>query len=239
MPETPVLRSALNSALLCAGLLFLAACQSPPEPRPTPVSTLPALPAIPAAATRYAVRSDLSDVRFLVYRAGPLAALGHHHAIQAKTITGEIHLANDFHRSGFSLVLPVADFQVDPPAARQAEGVEFATLPDADAIAGTTRNMLGAKVLDADHYPQITIRSVSLTGPQWAPDITIRIALRGVEHDVSVPVSIDRHDEQLTVTAVFEIAQSDFGIAPLSVLGGGLQVADRVKVRMRVVAVKA
>lgn len=238
MPETPVLRSALNSALLCAGLLFLVACQSPPEPRATPVATLPALPAAPAAATRYAVRSDLSDVRFLVYRAGPLAALGHHHAIQAGTITGEIRLADDFHRSSFSLALPVADFQVDPRAARQAEGAEFAVLPDAEAIAGTARNMRGAKVLDADNYPRITIRSVSVAGPEWAPDLTVRIALRGVERDLSVPVAIDRSGEQLAVTAVFEIRQTDFGIAPLSVLGGGLQVADGVKVRMRIVAVK-
>jgi len=51
-----------------------------------------------------------------------------------------------------------------------------------------------------------------------------------------VPVAIDYRDGQLAVTAVFAINQTDFGITPLSVLGGALQVADTVKVRMRVVA---
>ncbi|MCK7501930.1 MAG: YceI family protein [Comamonadaceae bacterium] len=66
--------------------------------------------------------------------------------------------------------------------------------------------------------------------------MTLRIKLRGVERDITVPVAIDHRDGQLAVTAVFEIKQTDFGITPLSVLGGALQVADTVRVRMRVVA---
>jgi hypothetical protein len=181
----------------------------------------------------------LSDVRFLVFRAGRLANLGHHHVVQAKTVTGDIYLAADFHRSSFALVIPVADFQVDAAAARSVEGDEFAKLPDAEAIAGTTRNMLDNNVLDATRYPQIDIRSVGLAGPAWAPDITLRVKLRGVERDLTVPVALDTRDDQLAVTAVFEIKQTDFGITPLSVLGGALQVADAIKVRMRIVARKA
>ena len=230
----------LRSAAFVAALLFAGACQTPSVAPTAPIPTGPTLPTAPPAAqaTRYSIRSDLSDVRFLVYRTGRLAKLGHNHVIQPRTITGEIYLAADFQRSSFSLVVPVTDFHVDDPEARSVEGEEFAAPPDSDAIAGTTKNMLGDKVLDAVRFPQIDIRSVALIGPVWAPDITLRIKLRGVERDITVPVAIDYRDGQLAVTAVFAINQTDFGITPLSVLGGALQVADTVRVRMRIVAQK-
>lgn len=231
----------LRAASCALGLLLLGACQTPPvSPSATPaLPGRPAAPPLAAAATRYAIRSELSDLRFLVYRAGALAHLGHNHVIQARTIEGEIDLADDFPRSRFSLSLPVADFAVDAPAARAVEGEDFAQTPEADAIAGTRRNMLGEKVLDAARFPRIDIGSVRMRGPPWAPDVTLRITLHGVAREISVPVAIVRHDGRLVATAVFEVKQSDFGITPLSVFGGALAVADRVKVRMRVVALKA
>jgi YceI-like protein len=231
----------LGSMALFTGLLFLGACQTPSGSPPPAVPTEPALPTAPPAAkaTHYSIRAELSDVRFLVYRAGSLTKLSHSHVVQPKTITGDIYLATDFHRSTFSLVIPVADFKVDGAEARSVEGDEFAILPDADAIASTTRNMLGKDVLDAANHPRIDIRSVRLVGPAWAPDVTLRIKLRGVEHDLTVPVAIDHREDQIAVTAVFNINQTDFGITPLSVLGGALQVANTVRVRMRIVAKKA
>jgi polyisoprenoid-binding protein YceI len=230
----------LRSTVLCAGLLLLGACQTPSGTPTPPVPTEPSLPAVPptAQATHYSIRSDLSDVRFLVYRAGSLTRLAHSHVVQPKTISGDIYLAMDFHRSSFSLVISVTEFQVDTADARSVEGKEFAELPDADAIAGTTRNMLGKNVLDSVQYPQIDIRSVALVGPAWGPDVTIHIKLRGAERDITVPVAIDYGNGQLVVTAFFEINQTDFGITPLSVLGGALQVANTVRVRMRIVAHK-
>lgn len=230
----------LRSAAFFAALLLAGACQTPSAP---PAAAIPTDSTVPttspdAQATRYSIRSDLSDVRFLVYRAGRLATLGHNHVVQPGTIAGEIHLATDFHRSSFSLVIPVAGLHVDDPGSRSVEGQDFATPPDAEAIARTTRNMLGDKVLDAARFPQIDIRSLGLVGPAWAPDVSLRIRLRGVERDMTVPVAIDLQGDRLVVTAVFEIRQTDFGITPLSVLGGALQVADTVRVRMRIVAQK-
>lgn len=226
-------------AVVCATLVLLGACGTPSAPRPPVAVPAAAPPEAAAQAVRYAIRSDLSDVRLLVYRAGPLAARGHNHVVQAKTIRGEIALAEDFQRSTFSLVMPVSDFLVDAAEARSVEGEEFAKMPSADFIEGTTRNMLGARVLDAAQFPQIEVRSVGLVGPSWGPDVTVRIRLHGVERDVTMPVAIDVADPRLVATAVFEIKQSDFGITPLSILGGALQVGDIVRVRMRIVAQKA
>jgi polyisoprenoid-binding protein YceI len=226
---------------LIALLPLLVSCQTPvPGPTASPVAKpkTPSALGVPAPVTaaRYRIRSDLSDVRFLVYRAGPLAQLGHNHVIQAGSIRGEVQLTPEFKASTLHLTLPVADFQVDNSRARREEGTDFAAEPNEEAIAGTRRNMLGDKVLDAARYAEVAIESTMITGPAWEPDITLRIQLHGVEKEVTVPVALSTAPDQLIATASFSIRQSDFDIKPLSVLGGGLQVADAVRIRLRLVA---
>lgn len=225
--------------VILALLPLLASCQAP---APSPMGAIASVPeqqiqrANPDQAATYRIREDLSDVRFLVYRAGPLARLGHNHVIQARVIDGEILLAAGLTASSVHLRLSVAGFQVDSAEARREEGEDFATEPDADAIAGTRRNMLGDKVLDAARYPEILIESKAITGPAWQPDITLRIRLHGIEKELSVPVALELRNDQIVAIASFPIRQTDFGITPLSVLGGGLQVADTLRVRLRLVA---
>jgi len=232
-----------RTALCCAALacaISLAACQTAPNvsTSTTPMSTpLPPLP-VPGAI-HYVIDAQHSDVRFLVYRDGVLASFGHDHVIKATEIQGDIYLAQDFPASGFSLTLPVNGFTVDDPAARSVEGPDFAKQPSQAAIDGTRKNMLGPALLDAEHYPEVKIRSVRLLGPDWGPDATIRIELHGTSRYLTVPIAVERSTDTLTVTGSFELKQSDFGITPFSALGGGLQVADSIRVRFRLVAEKA
>jgi len=132
--------------------------------------------------------------------------------------------------------LPVRDFEVDPPAARALEGEEFAARLSAEAIAQTRSNLLGPTVLDAANHPEIRVRSVRIAGPDWAPDITLRIVLRGAERELVVPVVLEVREGELKATGTFSLSQREFGIEPFSILGGGLQVADQVKIRFRIVA---
>lgn len=227
-------------ALLSAAVL-LSGCQTAPTTSLGAVAPgaapLPALPLLGAA--HYAVDAGLSDVRFLVYRAGPLASFGHNHVIQATHVSGDVYLAADLRASGFSLSLPVSEFVVDAPEARAVEGADFTTQPSAAAIDGTRSNMLGPGLLDAARYPEVHVRSVALRGPDWGPDATVRIELHGVSRDLTVPIAVARDGDQLTVTGGFDLKQSDFGLQPFSILGGGLQVADTLHVRFHLVAHKA
>ncbi len=228
----------------------LCACAAPPAGAPSAPGTAPgtAPGAAPAAAAglatarierRYVIDPTASDLRVLVYRVGPLARLGHNHVIAAAGYSGEIAIARDFHASTLRLDIPLAELVVDPAAARRDEGPDFASEPDADAIAGTRTNMLGPRVLNVAEFAQLRVRSLAMVGPVWAPDVTVRIGLHGVERDLSVPVALEMNDERLSATATFEIRQSDFGITPLAVLGGALQVADTVRVRLHLVARRA
>jgi hypothetical protein len=232
-------RSGRRFVVLALALLALAACQTVPQQT---AGTQPAETGVrreaPANAVRYAVLPDRSEVRFLVYRSGPLARLGHNHVILAKNIRGEIALASDFSQSTFSLSLPVKDFVVDENPARAVEGEAFAVQPDADAVAATTENMLSDKVLDAERYPTVEIESIAVVGPTWGADVRIRIALHGQSREMSVPTAIDMRGDELIATAFLAINQTDFGITPISVLGGGLQVDNAVRVRIRIVAAK-
>ena len=221
--------------LLLASAVLLGACQTAPVIKPPPVlAPLPSL--VTQNTTHYSIQPALSDVRFLVYRAGPLASFGHNHVIQATHIQGDVYLGTDLQHSAFTLRLPVKDFKVDVPLARAVEGPDFATQPSAPAVQGTYANMLGTGELDAARFPDIRIRSVSFTGPEWEPDATVRIELHGVAREITVPIALEHCGKLLIATGAFEIRQSDFGIRPFSILGGGLQVADSVKVRFHLVA---
>lgn len=225
--------SAISALIL--GALVLTACQTAPAIKLSPaLSSLPTLPV--QGTTHYSIREDLSDVRFLVYRAGPLASFGHNHVIRATQMQGDIYLGHDLQHSGFTLTLLVKGFQIDSPEARAVEGPDFAKQPSAQAIQGTYNNMLGAGELDAAAYPDIRIRSVGFAGPEWGPDATVRIELHGVQRDLTMPVALEHCGNQLIASGTFQIKQTDFGIRPFSILGGGLQVADTVKVRFHLVA---
>jgi polyisoprenoid-binding protein YceI len=216
--------------------LALAACgtATPPAPGAGPAAPAP-LARAAADAVPFAIDAEASRLRFIVRRAGTLARLGHNHVILARRIDGQILRAPDITRSTVSLRLPVAHFEVDPPAERAALGVGFEPLP-AQAVLATRRNLLGPRVLDATRHPEVRIDTVAVAGPAAAPRLTLRIALRGVARDITVPVRLLQAGPALQVEADFELRQSDFDIAPLSVLGGALQVADPVTVQVRLVA---
>ena len=223
-------------ALAVALALVLAGCATPPPVSDVAPAALPELPAAPAQALRYTVSPQDSELRIVVYRAGRLAALGHNHVMRARGVHGHVDLAPDARQSVFTLSVPVAKLEVDPVDARSDEGEEFSKMPPPAAIEGTTRNMLGKRVLDAEHFPNIEIRAVAVVGPPWAPDVTVRITLRGVSRDLTVPVAVWHNDRVLVATAVFNVNQTDFGIKPLSVFGGAIAVKDALKVRLRIVA---
>lgn len=218
--------------------LLLAACQAPP-PVTAPVTAPQAAPAPVPGAVAYRLDARNSEVRILVYRGGPLAKFGHSHVVQAGGLQGDIHVAPDVRHSTFQLVMAPAQFIVDPDDARAEEGPEFSGPLSPQAAAATRRNMLGPKVLDAENHPHITLQSVSLSGPEWAPDATVLIHLRGVSRQLTLPLAVQRDADTITITGTFSLRTSDFGIEPFTAMGGGLTVQDEVRIRFRLVARRA
>jgi hypothetical protein len=160
--------------------------------------------AIPADAPRFIVDPEASEVRLLVYRAGPLARFGHNHVISGR-VRGEIRAGGRAAESGFRLEIPVESFVVDPPAARAEEGEGFAEDISEQARQATRNNMLGKDILDAAARPLIEINSVALVGPRWNPTVVGRVTLHGTTRDLRFSAAVVEHDDLLTVVATFRI----------------------------------
>jgi hypothetical protein len=246
------LRKGLNAAAL--GLL-LAGCGAPPArlPGSHPGAVPPASPPAAAPAARgaaYRIDAAHSELRLLVYRAGAMAALGHDHVIVNRALEGWVRFSGDVASAAFSLTLPTSGFVVDDEAARRQEGADFSEVIDADAKAGTLRNMLGPAVLDAQSHPAITVRSVSIAtavGAAQAADgaqaaggaqATVQVSVAGHESTLVVPFTVDSSPGRLHAQVDFTVQQTRLGLIPFSVFLGALRVEDQLHVKLDLVAVQ-
>jgi polyisoprenoid-binding protein YceI len=194
--------------------------------------------AVPAGARAFDVDASRTKVTALVYRAGPLARLGHNHAIVSGQESGVIWLGATPAASGFEVHVPVASFVVDDPEARAAAGPEFPGVVPDDARSGTTANMLRAEVLDAEHYPEIVVRAEGAAGNWQQAVVHAQVRLKDMRREMDVPVTLQVEGNTVTATGVLQIRQTDFGITPFSVAGGAVQVADVVDVRFEITGVR-
>lgn len=231
MKRVPFLAGLLVTALLggCAGVPTAVPAQGG--------GTLAAAPALPrqGATDYHVVRAD-SQLRLRVYRAGPLAALGHNHVISTSDIRGVVYVQPKLERSGFELHVPLKSFVIDKAALRAQEGRGFEAEPSVSAREGTRAHMLGSAVLDAAKYPVMTLRSLGMVGPPWYPRIAVRVTLHGTSHDYVVPTALFHAPHgRLVATGGLTLKQSDFGIKPFSILNGGLRVRDSVGVSFHLV----
>lgn len=245
---------------LCVGALalVLAACIAPKARHPMPQGPGESAPppALPLPGRAFRIDENQSELRILVYRAGPLARLGHNHVMVNRAIRGTVHWADEPGASVFSLVIPAAGFVVDDAQARSEEGPDFPGEIPEDAKSGTLHNMLSPAVLDADEFPLITINSVA------APDVpgesgvtpgattpgavapgtallraTVAINVAGHESKLEVPFTLQTDSSRLSATGSIQVRQSSIGLTPYSLMLGALQVQDVMTIKFNFVAV--
>jgi polyisoprenoid-binding protein YceI len=68
--------------------------------------------------------------------------------------------------------------------------------------------------------------------------LSVTITLHGTSRTMRVPVQIDVGADEVRVDGGLSLRQTDFGIKPLSVLGGAVQVQDLVDLRFRIRALR-
>jgi hypothetical protein len=225
------MRTTLLVAAVAAGLLYGCAshvAKPPPieRERPADFPEQEYTQAVGQGRSVYRVDPSSSILTVEVRRGGSLARLGHDHVVASDDLQG--YVLPDAGRADLYVVLD--RLVVDEPRLRTEAG--FDTQPPADAVAGTRRNML-EKTLEASRYPfaMIGVRRGDADGP-----LNVSITLHGVTRTMQVPVQLDAGDDAIDVTGRLTLAQSDFAIVPLSILGGAIQVQDRVDLRFHVVA---
>ena len=213
--------------------MALAGCATPEAPAPSSVESAAEPPGFPGADYRQAIAtgrpvlrvdSAASSVVIEVRRAGSLARLGHDHVVAAHDVRG--YVWPEAHRADLFVALDA--LVVDEAGLRAEAG--FDTTPTPEAIAGTRRNML-TRVLDTERFPFVWISVGALDARDVA---SVAIALHGTTRTLSVPLQVDAKSDEWIVTGVFHVNQSDFGIVPLSLLGGAIEVRDAVDVRFSI-----
>jgi len=246
-----------------AAALLLSACAGTPGPAggstASTVSTGPAAELTPAEAglaplptdgVLWRVDAAASLLQVLAFRQGALSGLGHNHVLTAPQLQGWLQLpagAPDAARltpaqlaaSRFALALRLDALQLDDPARRAQLGPAFASVPGPEAIAATRANLLGESMLDAARHPWLRVQSVSLRGEGEHVLAEIEIDWHGQQRRWRLPLALatsgSSEGEVLRVQGRMALRLTDFGIRPLSLLGGMLAVQDDLAVSLDLV----
>jgi hypothetical protein len=194
----------------------------------------------PAAPAAHVLRIDAarSELRVLVYRAGPMAHFGHNHVLINRALEGRVMLRDPRTASSFSLTVPVAEFVVDEPQARQQEGPDFPGEIPEDARSGTLHNMQSPALLDSAEFPVIAIDSVALTESDGRMIATLAIQVAGHESQIEAPLALEGDSHALSASGSMELRQSALGLKPFSILLGALQVEDTMRLKFHITAVE-
>lgn len=162
-----------------------------------------------------------------VRRSGSLGPLGHDHVVASHDVRGYVDMAV----GRADLYVPLDLLAVDEPWLRSEAG--FTTQVSKEAVEGTRHNML-EKVLESGRFPFALIRVTR--GTTDRSNLTVTIKLHGRMHTFETPVQIETLPGGIVVSGYMMFNQTDFGIVPFSVLGGALQVWDRLDLRFRILA---
>jgi YceI-like domain len=221
-------------AIVAVFVALLAGCASQVVTPPEPGKGEPA--EFPGACYRallaqgkpvFRVDPAGSTVVIEVRRGGSLARLGHDHVVASHDLAGFV--APDEERA--DLWVPLDTLTVDEPALRAKAG--FETEPSAQDIAGTRSNMM-ARVLKTDQHPHALIAVSALGSTGNSIRLRIAITLHGTTRSFETGAEFDRTEDELSVSGAIAIDQSEFGIVPLSVLGGAIAVQDRLNMSYRI-----
>lgn len=213
--------------------LLLAACA--PTPAVAPEARPQAPPEFPDADYRqlaaqgqpvFRVEPSRSLVTLVARRAGSLSRIGHDHVIAARDLRG--YVAPDVGRA--DVYVELDQLTVDEPELRAQAKLD--THPTPEDIAGTRRNMLGA--FDAARYPFAQVRIRGAAAETGDALLDAAVSVHGATRTYAVPVQIVRSGDEFAATGALTLRQTDFGITPLAVLGGALQVQDAVEVRFSI-----
>ncbi|WP_120970960.1 YceI family protein [Comamonas sp. lk] len=231
----------LSAALTALIAALISACaqlelESPPAPPSiqAPADFPAASYAQAAAQGQRVLQVDprSSRVVITVRRGGTLAKLGHDHVVAAQELQGLV--APELGRA--DLYLALDSLSVDDSDLRAQAG--FDTQPGAADIAATRANMLG-KVLQTQQFPFALIQVRSAAALASDALLAVDITLHGVKRSFSVPARVETNRKGLQVSGMLAFDQSSFGITPFSILGGAIQVQDRLVLHFDVQAIES
>ena len=186
------------------------------------------------ASEVYRIDAESSDIRLLIYSAGPLARFGHNHVVSVARLEGTVRLHPNPEQSSMEVEIPVDQLIVDDPVLRSEEGDEFSSELSETDIDRTRANMLGPRLLNAEQYPTITIRGRGLAVEEQDATLNLSVELVGQVIERLVPVVLQLQGDELKVSGKLSLSHGELGLTPFSAMLGALRVADEMDLKFRV-----
>jgi polyisoprenoid-binding protein YceI len=182
-----------------------------------------------AAARPYTIDATRSSATIEVGKSGAFSfAAGHTHEVLAPKMTGTIAVdVDDPVHSSVRVTIDASALKVT------GKGESAGDVPKVQ------ETMAGTQVLDVQRYPTMAFASTSValkmhTGAALDVMVTGQLTIRGVAHEITVPVSVKMEDRTLTATGRFPVKQTEYGMKPVSV-GGIVSVKDTVNISFTIV----
>jgi hypothetical protein len=173
--------------------------------------------ALPSDAQPRAIDPKRSTVTVRVFKSGLFRAFADDHVIEAPLAEG---LLDDSATPNVRIAIDVRDMRVLDPGLSPKDRREVQA------------RMLGSEVLDADRFPHIRFRSVAIQksdAARWS--IQGELEVHGQTRQVRVNVVLDQGHYKGSTS----LKQSEFGITPISIVGGTVKVKDELKIDFNVV----
>ncbi len=187
----------------------------------------------------YFITPQESKITVKVYRTGRLASLGHDHVITINTFDGVVYLHKNLPQSTIKLVFPVSRLIIDEPSERIKAGKQFLKPISAKDIQATRNNLLGAQLLMADQYPNISLIVKKITGTLPTLLLETQIKVRDQQSTQFISAQVTLSEQKIMVSGHFTLKQTELGLTPFTIFGGAIAVADKMDVNFVLVANKA
>ena len=167
----------------------------------------------------------LSHLEVFVPKAGLLSFAGHEHTIEATEFSGTLSWEDDKPAS-LELSVPVAGLRVTDSKLSEEDREQVRA------------DMVGEKVLLQSQFPVIRFEADRITvvsEEQWRVEGTVTV--RGQSTSTGFPVEIEQPGENaVRAKGTVKLELADFGIKPVTALGGMIKTGDTVEVRFHFIS---
>lgn len=173
--------------------------------------------ALPGDAQPRTIDAKRSTVTVRVFKSGLFRAFADDHVIEAPLAEG---LLDDSATPNVRITIEVRGMRVLDPGLSPKDRREVQT------------RMLGSEVLDADRFPHIRFRSVAIQkgdADRWSIRGELEV------HGQTRPVTVNVVRDQGHYKGSTSLKQSEFGITPISIVGGTVKVKDEMKIDFDIV----
>ena len=173
-----------------------------------------------------AVDATTSQILIEVGKAGMLGFAGHAHEVAAGDVHGRITFdPADLQRTGIRLEFPAAALRVTGRDEPPADVIEVQKVMEGDRVLDVARF---PTIVFASRRVAITLRAAGSADVLIDGDMTLHAVTRPMKIRASVLLDAGG---RMTARGSFVLKQTEFGIVPVTAMGGAIRVKDELDIQ--------